>query len=114
MQMIIGSHADNYNNTYFSELGQIELENAFIELNGFMTDLVVELEARKIVTEDVTVRDVNKGDNKKTTNLKDRIKRVIGNLLKYIKNHDFKVFGYYRIVLGVIVFLYFGITTLLA
>ena len=35
-------------------------------------------------------------------------------LLKYIKNHDFKVFGYYRIVLGVIVFLYFGITTLLA
>ena len=86
MQMIIGSHADNYNNTYFSELGQIELENAFIELNGFMTDLVVELEARKIVTEDVTVRDVNKGDNKKTTNLKDRIKRVIGNLLKYIKN----------------------------
>ena len=86
MQMIIGSHADNYNSTYFSELGQIELENSFIELNGFMTDLVVELEARKIVTEDVTVRDVNKGDNKKTTNLKDRIKRVIGNLLKYIKN----------------------------
>lgn len=86
MSMIIGSHADNYNSTYFSELGQIELENAFIELNGFMTDLVVELEARKIVTEDVTVRDVNKGDNKKTTNLKDRIKRVIGNLLKYIKN----------------------------
>lgn len=35
-------------------------------------------------------------------------------LLKYIKNHDFKVFGYYRIVIGVIVFLYFGITTLLA
>ena len=35
-------------------------------------------------------------------------------LLKYIKNHDFKVLGYYRIVLGVIVFLYFGITTLLA
>ena len=35
-------------------------------------------------------------------------------LLKYIKNHDFKVFGYYRIVLGVIVFLYFGITALLA
>lgn len=35
-------------------------------------------------------------------------------LLQYIKNHDFKVFGYYRIVLGVIVFLYFGITALLA
>ena len=35
-------------------------------------------------------------------------------LLKYIKNHDFKVFGYYRIVLGVIVFLYFGITTMLS
>ena len=34
-------------------------------------------------------------------------------LLKYIKNHDFKVFGYYRIVLGVIVFLYFGIVALL-
>jgi undecaprenyl-diphosphatase len=29
-------------------------------------------------------------------------------LLKYIKNHDFKVFGWYRIVLGAIVLLYFG------
>ena len=29
-------------------------------------------------------------------------------LLKYIQNHDFKAFGYYRIVLGIIVFLYFG------
>ena len=35
-------------------------------------------------------------------------------LLKYIRNHDFKVFGYYRIILGVIVFLYFGITTMLS
>lgn len=35
-------------------------------------------------------------------------------LLKYIQNHDFKAFGYYRIVLGIIVFLYFGIHTLLA
>lgn len=33
-------------------------------------------------------------------------------LMQYIKNHDFKVFGYYRIVLGIIVFLYFGITAL--
>ena len=35
-------------------------------------------------------------------------------LMRYIKNHDFKVFGYYRIVLGVIVLLYFGVTALLA
>ena len=35
-------------------------------------------------------------------------------LLKYIQNHDFKLFGYYRIILGVIVFLYFGIAALLA
>lgn len=28
-------------------------------------------------------------------------------LLKYIKNNDFKVFGYYRIILGLIVILYF-------
>lgn len=35
-------------------------------------------------------------------------------LMQYIKNHDFKVFGYYRIVLGVIVFLYFGITAILS
>ena len=35
-------------------------------------------------------------------------------LMKYIKNHDFKVFGYYRIVLGVIVLLYFGATALMA
>ncbi len=25
-------------------------------------------------------------------------------LMKYIKNHDFKAFGYYRIVLGIVVF----------
>jgi undecaprenyl-diphosphatase len=30
-------------------------------------------------------------------------------LVDYIKKHDFKVFGYYRIVLGIIVLLYFGI-----
>lgn len=30
-------------------------------------------------------------------------------LMGYIKNHDFKVFGYYRIVLGLIVLLYFGV-----
>ena len=35
-------------------------------------------------------------------------------LMKYIKNHDFKVFGYYRIVLGGIVLLYFGVTALMA
>ena len=34
-------------------------------------------------------------------------------LMNYIKKNDFKVFGYYRIVLGIIVFLYFGISALL-
>lgn len=32
---------------------------------------------------------------------------VIKYLLDYIKKHDFKVFGYYRIILGVVVFFYF-------
>lgn len=35
-------------------------------------------------------------------------------LMQYIKNHDFKVFGYYRIVLGAIVLLYFGLTAAFA
>ena len=35
-------------------------------------------------------------------------------LMKYIRNHDFKVFGYYRIILGVIVILFFAIRALLA
>ena len=35
-------------------------------------------------------------------------------LMSYIRKNYFKVFGYYRIVLGVIVFLFFGIQTLLA
>ena len=35
-------------------------------------------------------------------------------LMKYIRSHDFKFFGYYRIVLGIIVFLYFGIRALTA
>lgn len=34
-------------------------------------------------------------------------------LMAYIKRNDFKVFGYYRIVLGVIVLIYFGVQTLL-
>lgn len=35
---------------------------------------------------------------------------VIKLLMSYIKKHDFKVFGYYRIILGIIVLLYFGLT----
>lgn len=35
-------------------------------------------------------------------------------LMSYIRKNDFKAFGYYRIVLGVIVFLFFGIQALLA
>ena len=30
-------------------------------------------------------------------------------LVNYVRNHDFKVFGYYRIVLGIIVLVFFGI-----
>lgn len=32
---------------------------------------------------------------------------VIKLILNYIKNHDFKVFGYYRIILGIIILLFF-------
>lgn len=35
---------------------------------------------------------------------------VIKFLMGYIKKHDFKVFGWYRIVLGIVVLLYFGLT----
>lgn len=35
---------------------------------------------------------------------------VIKFLMGYIRKHDFKCFGYYRIVLGIIVLLYFGIS----
>lgn len=34
---------------------------------------------------------------------------VIKFLMGYIKKHDFKVFGWYRIVLGIIVLVYFGL-----
>ena len=34
---------------------------------------------------------------------------VIKFLMGYIKKHDFKVFGWYRIALGVLVLLYFGL-----
>lgn len=33
-------------------------------------------------------------------------------LMGYVRKHDFKFFGYYRIILGVIVLAYFGITAL--
>ena len=32
---------------------------------------------------------------------------VIKFLMSYIKKHDFKVFGYYRIILGILVIGYF-------
>lgn len=35
-------------------------------------------------------------------------------LMGYIKKHDFKAFGWYRIVLGILVFLVFGIKGILA
>lgn len=34
---------------------------------------------------------------------------VLRFLMDYIKKHDFKVFGWYRIVLGILVLLYFGL-----
>jgi len=34
---------------------------------------------------------------------------VIKVFIKYISHHDFKIFGYYRIVLGVLILLYFGL-----
>lgn len=35
---------------------------------------------------------------------------VIRFLMGYIRKHDFKAFGYYRIVLGILVLLYFGLS----
>jgi undecaprenyl-diphosphatase len=37
---------------------------------------------------------------------------VIRFLMSYIKKHDFKVFGWYRIVLGIIVLIFFAIRAL--
>ncbi len=39
---------------------------------------------------------------------------VIKFLMNYIKKHDFKVFGWYRIVLGIIVLVYFGVRFIMA
>ncbi|MEG2206120.1 MAG: undecaprenyl-diphosphate phosphatase [Oscillospiraceae bacterium] len=33
---------------------------------------------------------------------------AIGFLMRYVKKHDFKVFGWYRIALGIVVLVYFG------
>ena len=30
-------------------------------------------------------------------------------LMGYVKKHDFKIFGYYRVILGIIVLIYFAI-----
>ena len=35
-------------------------------------------------------------------------------LMGYVKRHDFRFFGYYRIILGIIVMVYFGLSALLA
>lgn len=33
-------------------------------------------------------------------------------LMGYVKKNDFRFFGYYRIILGVVVLAYFGVTAL--
>lgn len=38
---------------------------------------------------------------------------VIKFLMDYIKKHDFKIFGWYRIVLGILVLIYFGVKTVM-
>lgn len=38
---------------------------------------------------------------------------VIRFLMSYIRKHDFKIFGYYRIILGVVIILYFTLKTIL-
>ncbi len=38
---------------------------------------------------------------------------VIKFLMDYIKKHDFKIFGWYRIVLGILVLIYFGVKTVI-
>ena len=35
-------------------------------------------------------------------------------LMDFVKKHDFKIFGWYRIVLGILVLLFFGIRALVA
>ena len=35
-------------------------------------------------------------------------------LMNFVKKHDFKIFGWYRIVLGALVLLFFGVQALLA
>lgn len=37
---------------------------------------------------------------------------VIKFLMNYIKKHNFKVFGYYRIILGIIVLAYFFLSNI--
>ena len=39
---------------------------------------------------------------------------IIRFLMDYIKKHDFKVFGWYRIVLGILVLLYFSVRMITA
>ena len=34
---------------------------------------------------------------------------VIRNLLGYVRKHDFTIFGYYRIILGIIVIIFFSL-----
>jgi undecaprenyl-diphosphatase len=38
---------------------------------------------------------------------------VVAGFIRYIRKHDFQVFGYYRIVLGVFVFVWLGARTFL-
>ena len=83
MELINGGHFKNYNDSYFFLLSENLMEQALFDLNMFITDITLE---SGIVTEEVSVRDLNKGDNKKTTTLIERIKKLIANLIKFVKN----------------------------
>ena len=50
--------------------------------------------------------------SKPESNLKKLTKSPIP--MNFVKKHDFKIFGWYRIVLGALVLLFFGVQALLA
>ena len=83
MELINGGHSSNYNDSYFFLLSENLMEQALFDLNSFVMDMTLK---NDIVTEDVSVRDLNKGNNKKTTTLVGRIKKLLENFYKFLKN----------------------------
>ena len=107
------SNSTEYNlgNSGFHNCGFAFKTISALPLSDKSNDFLILSSGIENITDDSAIREIIKSvinaNPQSVEDYKQGHDRAIKFLMGYIKKHDFKVFGYYRIVLGIIVLLYF-------